>query len=80
MAYREVTMIELKEVLRQWLAGVPNKRIAARLGLDPKTSRRYIEAGKEAGLAAGQPVGHLTDELVAKLYAALRPPAERSRG
>lgn len=29
MAYREVTMIEIKEVLRQWLAGVPKKRLAA---------------------------------------------------
>ncbi|MEI7745447.1 MAG: IS21 family transposase [Chloroflexota bacterium] len=80
MAYREVTMIELKEVLRQWLAAVPNKRIAARLGLDPKTSRRYIEAGKGAGLAPGQPTEVLTDELLTKLYTALRPAPERAHG
>ena len=30
MAYREVTMIEVKEVLRRWLAGAKRKRIAAR--------------------------------------------------
>ena len=36
MAYREVTMVEVKEVLRQWLAGGARKRIAVRLGLDPK--------------------------------------------
>jgi hypothetical protein len=32
MAYREVTMIEIKEVLRQWMAGERGKRIARRLG------------------------------------------------
>ena len=51
MAYREVTMVEVKEVLRQWLAGTAKKRIAARLGLDVKTVRRYIEAAQELGLA-----------------------------
>ena len=34
--YREVTMVELKEVLRLWGEGVPKKRLAAQLGLDPK--------------------------------------------
>jgi hypothetical protein len=28
MAYREVTMIEVKEILRLWLSGVPKRRIA----------------------------------------------------
>ena len=37
MAYREVTMIEITEVLRQWLAGARPKQIARRLGIDPKT-------------------------------------------
>ena len=31
MAYREVTMPEVNEVLRLWLAGVRAKRIAAQL-------------------------------------------------
>ena len=35
--YREVTMVEVKEVLRLWRAGLPRKRLAAQLGLDPKT-------------------------------------------
>ncbi|MGH7899585.1 MAG: hypothetical protein ACREQQ_16650 [Candidatus Binatia bacterium] len=42
MGYREVTMIEVKEVLRLWLGGVAKKRIAAELGLDVKTVRRYL--------------------------------------
>ena len=35
--YREVTMIEVREVLRLRGEGLPKKRIAAQLGLDPKT-------------------------------------------
>jgi hypothetical protein len=32
--FREVTMVEITEVPRLWLAGTPKKRIAARLSLD----------------------------------------------
>jgi hypothetical protein len=32
MAFREVTMLEVKEVLRLWLMGVPRKGIAQQLG------------------------------------------------
>jgi len=48
--YREVTMIEIREVLRLRGAGLPKKRIAAQLGLDPKTVRRYLEAAATAGV------------------------------
>ena len=41
--YREVTMIEIREVLRLRGEGLPKKRIAAQLGLDPKTVRRYLD-------------------------------------
>jgi hypothetical protein len=46
MAYREVSMIEITEVLRQWLAGARRKQIARRLGLDPKTVRRVANPGE----------------------------------
>jgi hypothetical protein len=49
MSYREVTMIELKEVLHLWVAGTAKKRIAAVLGLDPKTVRRYVEVAPAGG-------------------------------
>ena len=42
MSYREVTMLEIKEVLRLWLGGLGTKPIARQLGLDPKTVRRYL--------------------------------------
>ena len=45
--YREVTMIEVREVLRLRGEGLPKKRIAAQLGLDPKTVRRYLTAAAD---------------------------------
>ena len=59
--YRAVTMEELKEVLRQWLQGAGKKTIGKRLGLDPKTVRRYIQAAGEAGIVAGAGVVEPTD-------------------
>jgi hypothetical protein len=47
--YREVTMVEITEVLRLWREGVPTKRVAAQLGLDPKTVRRYLEVASATG-------------------------------
>jgi transposase len=47
MAFREVTLQEVKEVIRLWRAQVPKKRIAAQLGLDIKTVRRYVRALEE---------------------------------
>ncbi len=44
MAFREVTMLEVKEILRLWLTGVPKKEVARQLSLDVKTVRRYLGA------------------------------------
>jgi transposase len=51
MAFREVTMLEVKEVLRLWLRGRPKKVIARQVGLDVKTVRRYVEAAEGCGVA-----------------------------
>ena len=31
MSFREVPMVETKEIVRLWLAGLPKKRVAARV-------------------------------------------------
>lgn len=80
MAFREVTVIEVKEVLRQWLAGVGKKRIAARIGLDPKTVRRYVLAAQACGLTLGGSDEVLTDEVIAGVVAELRGAAPREHG
>ena len=76
--YREVTMIEVKEVLRLRREGVPTKRLAAQLGLDPKTVRRYLGAATAAGVpvAGGTP----TDADVREVLLALQPASGRPRG
>ena len=42
MSYREVSLEEIREVIRLWLAGHGIMPLAARLGPDPKTVRRYV--------------------------------------
>jgi Helix-turn-helix domain len=76
--YREVTMIEFKEVVRLWQEQMPKKRIAARLGLDPKTVRRYLRAAEAAGL--GTLVDTLSDEQVRDVLLALQPSGGRPHG
>jgi len=79
MGYREVTMLEIKEVLRRWCAGAAKKRIAAQLGLDIKTVRRYLRAAQACG---PWPAGDapLDEARVAAVVAALQPEWGRPRG
>jgi len=56
MAFREVTVLEVKEVLRLSRYGVAKKPIARQLGLDVKTVRRYLEL---AGAVAVGPAADL---------------------
>lgn len=80
MPYREVTMLETKELLRLWLDGKAVKAIASFLGVDRKTVRRYVKVGEEYGLSAGQGSGVLTDEVVIAVMAAFREVPGRPRG
>jgi transposase len=80
MPYREVTMLETKELLRLWLSGMAIKTIAGYLGLDPKTVRRYVKVGREQGLSPGQDPAALTDAVVMAVMAAFRDVPGRPRG
>lgn len=80
MAYREVTMLEIKEILRLWIQGRGKKPIARHLGLDPKTVRGYITAAEEEGLRQDSPESALTDELLARIILRLRGPTGRPHG
>ena len=75
--YREVTMLEITEVLRLWLGGTPKKRIAAQLGLDPKTVRHYVAVATETGLSLG---AALSEEHIRDVLLALHPNGGRPRG
>lgn len=80
MAYREVMMIEVKEILRLWLAGVAKQRIARTLGVDRKTVRRYVELATEHGLAPGEGADALTDDRLEPVLVALKSGAGRPHG
>src|SRR2546422_7026798 len=80
MAYREVTMIEITEVLRQWLAGARRKQIARRLGLDPKTVRRYLRTAERTGLRPSMEAPALTEERLAAILTTLRAMPARAYG
>jgi transposase len=73
MAFREVGVTEIREVLRAWLAGAGLRRVAAQAGVDRKTARRYVDAAVEAGLARDGGAGQLTDELVGQVAEVVRP-------
>jgi len=54
VAYREVDVVEVIEVLRRWLAGGKKKAIARELGIDVRTVRRYVQWAEDArGRAEG---------------------------
>jgi hypothetical protein len=80
MAFREVAMVEVREMLRQYLAGVGKKRVAERLGCDAKTVRAYVGAAEQLGLRRGQGEDALTEALLAAVIGAVRPKRQQSRG
>ena len=50
MGFREVGVVEVREVLRGWLEGAGLRKVAERAGVDRKTARRYVAAAEAAGL------------------------------
>lgn len=73
MAFREVHVYEIREVLRVWLAGESLHSIERLVGVDRKTVRRYVTVAKSCGLDQDGSESQLTDELIAKICEAVRP-------
>jgi transposase len=78
--YREVSVFEVREVLRVWLSGAGFRRVAALAGVDRKTVRRYVAAAVAAGLDRECGVDQLTDELIGAVVAAVRPDRPQGYG
>jgi hypothetical protein len=73
MAFREVQVHEIREILRLWLRG-EGLRSAERLaGLDRKTVRRYVAAAQACGLDRSGGEGQLSDELISGVAERVRP-------
>jgi transposase len=73
MAFREVTVVQIREALRCWLRGAGERTVARAIGVDRKTARRYIAAAVRLGLDRDGGEGQLTDELIGRLVEAVRP-------
>ena len=50
MAFREVRLFEVREVLRLWAAGESLRGTERPAGMDRRTIRRYVAAAEAAGL------------------------------
>jgi hypothetical protein len=61
MSFRELHMIDVREVLRRWQAGQSARQLAREQVADRKTAGRYIAAADALGLTAETA---LTEEVV----------------
>ena len=80
MGFREVSVVEVREVLRAWLEGAGLRKVAGRAGVDRKTARRYVEAAQAAGLTRDARPEAVTDELVGLVVEAVRPARPHGHG
>jgi hypothetical protein len=80
VGFREVSVVEVREVLRGWLEGAGLRKAAERAGVDRKTARRYVAAAEAEGLRREAGVAAVTDELVGAVVAAVRPSRPNGHG
>ena len=73
MAFREVSVVQIREALRRWLKGEGERPIAQGVGVDRKTARRYIAAATELGIDRSGGEEQLTDEVIAQVIEKVRP-------
>ncbi len=55
MGYREVTRVELTELIRRWQAGGSTRAVARGIGLARNTVDKYLKAAEELGLTVSGP-------------------------
>lgn len=80
MAFREVRVFEVREILRLWLRGEGLRAISRLAGMDRKTVRRYVEAAEELGLDRAGDDDQLTDLLLGQVVERVRPHRTDGRG
>ncbi len=67
MAYKEVSRVDVTEMIRRWQMGNSQRQTASGTGLSRDTVRKYIAAAKELGVSQEGPAP--TEEQLSKLAA-----------
>jgi len=80
VGFREVSVVEVREVLRGWLEGAGLRTVAERAGVDRKTARRYVVAAEAEGLTRESGVEAVTDELIGAVLTVVRPARPHGHG
>jgi transposase len=80
MVFREVDVVEVKEMLRLWVRGHGYKSIARLSQIDRKTVRRYVEAAVRAGMRQAGGETQITDGLVGEVINQVRPARHPNHG
>jgi transposase len=80
VGFREVSVVEVREVLRTWLEGEGLRTVAIRAGVDRKTARRYVGAAQAAGLTRDAGPDAVSDELIGLVVDAVRPVRPKGHG
>lgn len=73
MAFREVTVIQVREALRRWLQGAGERPIAQAAGISRGTARRYITTAQTLGVDRAGGEEQLSDELIGQVCELVRP-------
>jgi len=71
--FREVSVVEIRQVLRTWLAGHGLRVVDAQAGVDRTTARRYVEAAVAAGRDRSGGVDQLDEALMGAVVTVVRP-------
>jgi len=80
VAFREVAVSEVREVLRLTALGRGLREVARLCGLDRKTVRRYLAAAREAGFDPAAGEAALGDALIGAVCEAVRPARPTGHG
>jgi transposase len=79
MSFRELSMIDVKEVLRRLQAGQSARQLARDGVVDRKTAARYFAAARGCGLASDTPLDDgLIAEVAQRVQARPEPPASEA--
>jgi transposase len=73
MAFREVSVVQIRELLRRWLAGDGERTAARAAGVARMTARHYIAAAMALGVERGGSERQLTDALIGQICEQVRP-------